>query len=269
MVGAAVGFQCPECVKQGAKQTRSGRAAYGGQRSTNPQLTSVVLIAVNVLVWLLLTGDHALRSALSLLPAGRCEVLAGSDQYYPNIHDAADCAVRGAAWVPGVADGAIWQVVTSAFAHVAITHLAFNMVALYFLGPMLEVALGRARFLAVYAVSGLAGAALVMLAADPASETLGASGAIFGLMGGLVVLALKVHADLQTIGFWLVLNLAFTFTNPGISWQGHIGGLVGGAAATAAIVWAPRTNRSAFQWSALTLLAALALVLIGLRGATL
>ena len=104
---------------------------------------------------------------------------------------------------------------------------------------MLETVLGRARFLAVYLVSGLVGSATVMVFSDPHSQTLGASGAIFGLMGALVVVALKVGGQVQTVCVWIGLNLVFTFTVSGISWQGHVGGLVGGVVLGAAMVYAP------------------------------
>ena len=95
----------------------------------------------------------------------------------------------------------------------------------------------------------LAGSTLVMWAADPASQTLGASGAIFGLLGALLVLVYKVRGDYRTVLLWLGINLAYTFGfSSGISWQGHIGGLLGGLAMAALIVYAPRQNRSRVQW---------------------
>ncbi len=148
--------------------------------------------------------------------------------------------------VRGVADGAWWQLMTSAFTHEEVLHIGFNMLALYFLGPMLESVLGRWRFLALYLVSALAGSAAVMLWSLPYIQTLGASGAVFGLMGALAVVALKVQGQLQTVLVWIGLNLAFTFTVSGISWQGHIGGLVGGAVIGAAMVFAPRRTG---RWS--------------------
>lgn len=270
MVGAAVGFQCPDCVKQGAKQTRSGRAAYGGARSTNPLLTSLVLIAVNAAVFLLMLGSRAAERAMPLLPAGKCEVADASGRYYPDIDTLSLCASVGGDWVRGVADGALWQVLTSAFAHVDPTHLLFNLLAIYFLGPMLEAALGRTRFLAVYLVSALSASALVMALSDPEAQTLGASGAVFGLMGALLVVGWKVGADLRTIGFWLLLNLAFTFVaSSAISWQGHLGGLAGGAVTAALIVFAPKQGRAAFQWTAVAVLVGLLLVAIAVRAAAL
>ena len=127
------------------------------------------------------------------------------------------------------------------FTHEEALHIGLNMLALYFLGPMLENVLGRARFLALYLVSGLAGSAAVMLLSDPNTPTLGASGAIFGLVGALAVLVLKVGGQVQAVCSSSGCNLVFTFTVSGISWQGHIGGLVGGVLVGAAMVYAPRS----------------------------
>jgi membrane associated rhomboid family serine protease len=167
--------------------------------------------------------------------------------------------------VRGVADGAWWQLVTSQFTHVEVWHIGFNMLALYFLGPMLENVLGRWRFLALYLVSGTVGSATVMLFSATNGQTLGASGAIFGLMGALAVVALKVRGQVQSVLIWIALNLVFTFTVSGISWQGHIGGLVGGAVIGAAMVYAPRgPRRSIVQWgvTGLVLLASLVVVVV-------
>ena len=171
--------------------------------------------------------------------------------------------------VRGVADGAWWQLITSAFTHEEVLHIGFNMLALYFLGPMLESVLGRWRFLALYLVSALAGSAAVMLWSSPYVQTLGASGAVFGLMGALAVVALKVQGQLQTVLVWIGLNLAFTFTVSGISWQGHIGGLVGGAVIGTAMVFAPRSHRSLVQWSVTGLVLVVSLVAIVARIAVL
>ena len=105
-----------------------------------------------------------------------------------------------------------------------------------------------------------------MVLGNPHSQTLGASGAIFGLMGALVVLALKVGGQIQTVLVWIGLNLVFTFTISGISWQGHVGGLVGGVVLGAVIVYAPRERRSLVQWSAT---AAVLVVVAGRGGAAL
>lgn len=253
MRSAAVGFQCPECVAEGARSTRQLRTPYGGKRVDDPRLTSFVLIGINVLVWLavLATGGRSSRLTdyLALLPRSAAK------QY-------ADGSLEQ---VRGVADGAVWELLTSAFTHVQPLHIAFNMMALYFLGPTLESVLGRARYLAIYLVSALAGSAAVMLLSAANSQTLGASGAIFGLMGALAVVTLKVRGQAQQVLVWIAINLVITFTLPSISWQGHLGGLAAGAALGAAMVYAPRQRRALVQWGAVAAVALLAMLVIGLR----
>ena len=255
---ASVGFQCPSCVAEGAKATRSGRTAYGGLRSGNPGLTSLVLIAVNAATWLLLLGTGGQRSEwfarLALLAEGHCIPAGRPDQFFPNATSENVCAVyAGGQWIPGVADGAYWQLVTSAFTHVEIWHIGFNMLALWFLGPQLEMAIGRLRFLALYLLSALAGSTAVYWLSEPMVPTLGASGAVFGLMGALLVLAHKVGGQTQQILIWLGINAVITFTFPNISWQGHLGGLLGGVLIAAILVYSPRAGRA--RWQALGLVA--------------
>ena len=251
MRDASVGFQCPDCVKEGARSTRQGKAVYGGKRLTgNPMATTFALIAANLVGFFAIrSGGGRVLDALALLPQS---------------------STRGFQEVEGVSGGAYWQVLTSAFSHENVLHLGFNMLALYFLGPMLEQVLGRPRFLAVYFVSAFTASAAVMLLSNPNSQTLGASGAIFGLMGALVVVAFKVKADLRQILFWLGLNLVFTFYNTGsISWQGHLGGLIGGALTAAIIVYAPRKRREVIQWTGIALVLVVALVVIAAQAVVL
>lgn len=255
---AAVGFQCPLCVKEGARSTRTGRTPYGGQRSGDPTLTSKVLVGINVLVWvaILATGYRAspLIDRLALTPLGAWYSGDGGS------------LVR----VVGVADGAGWQLLTSMFSHVLTMHIGFNMLALWVLGPQLELALGRARFLALYFLSGFAGSAMVMWLSAPYSSTLGASGAIFGLMGGLLVLAIKVRGDVRTLLVWIGLNAVITvFFGAAISWQGHLGGFVGGLLVGAALVYAPRAQRTRWQVIGVSAIGALITVAIAMRVAQL
>ena len=270
MRDAAVGFQCPTCVAEGAKSTRSGLAAYGGARSSDPSLTSKVLIGINAVVFLLLatTGGAAgrLYDVLVLLPGGRC-VDAGRLGVYRGATDAASCAtIPGADWSPGVADGAFWQLISSAFMHTEIWHIGFNMLALWILGPQLEAALGRTRFLALYLLSALAGSTFVYLLSAPQTATLGASGAVFGLMGGLLVVAFKVGGNVSQILTWVGINVVITVVGRGvISWQGHAGGLIGGLLIAAIIVYAPRTRRTVVQAVGLSAIAALLVGLIVAR----
>jgi membrane associated rhomboid family serine protease len=233
---AAVGFQCPSCVREGSRATRSGRTAYGGERSANPALTSQVLIGINVLVWLAIIVTGGARSALidrlALMPQGA--LFGTGNGAVERIH--------------GVADGAPWQVLTVMFTHVAVWHIGFNMLALYTLGPTLEAAVGRARFLAVYLGSGLAASATILWLAPVHGLTVGASGAIFGLMGALLVLAIKVRGDVRGMLTWIAINFVITFVFVRqISWQGHLGGFVAGLALGAVLVYAPKQHRVAWQ----------------------
>ncbi len=236
MTPAAVGFQCPDCVREATRGSRQARTPYGGRRPGNPVLTSQLLIGLNVAVWLLITvtggASSGLVNQLALLPQGaRFQFPDGT------VHD-----------VEGVADGAFWQPLTAMFTHVDLWHIGFNMLALWFLGPQLEVTLGRVRFLAVYLLSGLAGSALVYWLAGVHSSTAGASGAVFGLMGALLVVAVKVRADPRQILIWVGLNFVITVIGRGfISWQGHLGGFLGGVLLAAILVYAPRRGRPIWQ----------------------
>lgn len=270
MRDAAVGFHCPSCVSEGARQTRQAVAPYGGTRSGNPALTSMVLIGANVLVFLAVVasgaGGSSLVDRLALVTRGRCE--AGQGFIFRGVTDAVDCQTRAGLWVPGVADGAVWQVLTSAFTHIEIWHIGFNMLALWFLGPQLELALGRMRFLALYLLAAVAGSAMVLWFESSQTQTLGASGAVFGLMGGLLVLAVKVGGNVSQIGGWLLINALLTFTIPNISWQGHLGGFLGGCLIAAVIVYSPRQRRGTWQLVGLVSIGLLLLAAIAARAAS-
>ncbi len=255
MIEAPVGYQCPACVQASARRTGQGRLPFGGKIVANPQTTSTVLIGINVAVWvaILLTGVGAsqLVDLLALHPQGICVSLGTPGSYYPEA-DAAGCASLGAAamWYPGVLSGAVWQLITSGFVHLQIWHLAGNMLSLWFVGPPLERILGRARFLTLYLVSLLAGSVAVVWLSDPRTTTLGASGAIFGLLGAMLVLAYRTKSDVGWIWKWIGLNVVITVLGIGfISWQGHLGGFLGGLAVTAALAFTPgpRPRRSKTQ----------------------
>lgn len=232
MNDASVGFQCPHCIAEGAKSTRSARTAYGGLRPTNASITSGVIIAINVAVWLAIvsTGGNAssVLDQLALRPLEAC---------FGDGTGAVQC-------FPGVANGAVWQLFTSAFTHVSLFHIGFNMFALWSLGPQLEMAVGRTRFLALYLLSALAGSTAVYFLSGEYGATVGASGAIFGLMGALLVIAHKVGGNVQSILTWIGINFVITLVGRGfISWQGHLGGFIGGLVIAAILVYAPRGPR--------------------------
>ncbi len=139
----------------------------------------------------------------------------------------------------------LYRLLTSAFMHYGVTHLLFNMYALFVIGPPLEKWLGRSRFIALYALSALGGSVLVYLLSPLNAATAGASGAVFGLFGASFVVGKRLNLDVRWVIGLIAINLAFTFVIPlmggqQISWQGHIGGLVTGAAVAAAYAYAPR-----------------------------
>ncbi len=218
---ASVGFHCPECVKTSGQKVVTTRtmAARG-----TPYVTTT-LIAVNVVVYLFstLTGGGTVGGA----PSRQFELdwaLIGSGTVAGGPF--------GLGQAVGVAEGEWYRLVTSGFLHGSILHLAFNMFALWILGRQLEPALGRVNFAAVYVSSLFAGSLGVMIL-DPNQLTLGASGAVFGLFGYALVgqWARGINPMDSGLGGIIFINLVFTFAVPGISIGGHLGGLVGGAAA--------------------------------------
>jgi len=170
-----------------------------------------------------------------------------------------------------VAAGDWYRLITSAFLHeplgsgFGLTHIVFNMWALIVVGPALERVLGRWRFLAVYLVSALAGSVLYYLLAPLNAGAIGASGAIFGLFGAWFVLAKRMRLDSRQVVLLIVLNLGITFLVHGIAWQDHLGGLIAGAALTAAYVYAPRMNRTLIQVGASIGMLALCVLAVILR----
>ncbi|CAN3131527.1 rhomboid family intramembrane serine protease [Mycobacterium sp. smrl_JER01] len=243
MRNAAVGHQCADCVGEGARSVRPVTNAVGATQttSTTPVVT-YTLIGLNLLMFALQMASPDLERALGL-------------------------------WSPAVADGEIYRLLTSAFMHFSITHIAFNMLALYFVGGPLEFALGRVRFVALYLLSALGGSVLVYLLTLQAL-TAGASGAVFGLFGAMFVVGRKLNMDVRAVLAIIGLNLAFTFliplfTSQNISWQGHIGGLVTGAAVAAAYVYAPRAQRNLVQGGATVAVLALFVGLVVWRTAEL
>ncbi|MDR2896131.1 MAG: rhomboid family intramembrane serine protease [Propionibacteriaceae bacterium] len=240
MIPAAVGFQCPSCVKQGSRQTRQRRGAFGGALVGNNRSTSTVLIAINLLVFLLITASQLLGfnwhidQWLGLRPTGLCLADASGNLYYQGANQA-QCAQAAGYWMPGLASGAWWQIISSIFTHSAFMHLAMNMLTLWFIGPPLESFLGRARFLAVYLIAGVGGSLAVFWLSAPLSLSYGASGALFGVMGALAIVLWRAHGDFTQLIIWIGLNLLITFVptfaggTSSISWQAHLGGLVTGA----------------------------------------
>jgi membrane associated rhomboid family serine protease len=221
MRDAAVGHQCVECVRAGARTVREPRVHFGGRPSSATPVVTYGLIALNVLAFVLENVSVDLQRQLVL-------------------------------WSPAVANGDLYRLVTSAFLHYGVTHLLFNMWALYVVGPPLELWLGRLRFGALYALSALGGSVLVYLLSPLNAATAGASGAVFGLFGAAFVLAKRLNLNIRWVGALIGINLIFTFVMPAISsqsisWQGHVGGLVTGVLIGVAYGYAPRDRRNLIQ----------------------
>ena len=160
-----------------------------------------------------------------------------------------------------VAHGDWWQLITSGFLHVTPVHILMNMLSLWWIGKDLERILGRARFIAVYLVSLFGGGVSVLCFTNPLQQVAGASGAVFGLLGGVLVVVLKLKLNPGSVIATIAINLALSVAIPGISLLDHLGGLVVGALVTAAMLYAPAQNRNSWQAGALV---ASVVVLIGL-----
>jgi membrane associated rhomboid family serine protease len=239
-----VGYQCVDCVAEGHRTTRHAAAPVVRAAPQGRSVVVPTLIGLNVALY-----------ALTAVQAGN------------PMYNSASVLFGELSLVPGfVHAGEWWRVLSSGFLHIGPIHLLANMLALWMLGRDLEVALGRGRFLAVYFVSLLGGATTVMLFDAPNVQVAGASGAVFGLMGALVVVLRRLRVPAGQVLALIGINVAISIAVPGISLTGHIGGLVVGAAATAALVYAPARSRTAVQVAALGGLTVVLLLLIWVTG---
>jgi membrane associated rhomboid family serine protease len=221
---AAVGIQCVDCVAEGSRTVRQARTVFGGAVTDGRPLATMTLIGVCVAVFL---GQMAVP---------------GLDEKI--------------AFVPALAQAEPWRFLTSAFAHGGVTHIVFNMYALWVMGTYLEPMLGRARFVAVYVLSALGGSVMYLLLSAPPSAAevavgdygtwytgaVGASGAVFGLFGAFLVLQRRLGRSAAGMYVIIGINAVIGFVLPGIAWQAHLGGLLTGAAAAAVIAYSGRNR---------------------------
>jgi membrane associated rhomboid family serine protease len=226
MTPTNVGMRCPECAKQRTKVVT--------MRSLPTKLAVTQgLIVVNVLVFLT-EGQFGFSNTGGGTAVYQKGALLGSNPLLPG---------------QGVAEGQYWRIVTGAFLHAGLLHIALNMYVLYLLGQLLEPAIGSLRFGVVYAVSLLAGSFGALLL-TPHTLTVGASGAIFGLMAAALVEARARR--IQHVQNWLfgliIINLALSFGVSNISVGGHIGGLIGGALAGLALQAGERYRSQALAY---------------------
>jgi membrane associated rhomboid family serine protease len=215
MTPTAVGMRCPECSKQRTKVVRLR------DMSDVPRVT-YSLIAVNVVAYLV----------------ERIHIGGGETLYFRG-------ALLGSPEIPGIEQGVAygqwWRLIAGGFLHANLLHIGMNMLILYWLGRMLEPAIGSVRFAAVYVTSLFAGAFGALLL-TPHAFTVGASGAIFGLAGCAVVEMRSRNISIMEsgLGALILINLLFSFASSGISIGGHVGGLIGGALAGLALQAADR-----------------------------
>ena len=209
MTPTPVGMRCPGCARERTK-VKTLRSI-----PTTPRVTEV-LIAINVIAFI-----AEVASGLPLAGGQTGNVLIKGGLYGPAITEQHE----------------YWRILTSGFLHYSLLHIAFNMFFLYIMGRMLEPAIGPLNFLVVYLVSLLA-ASFGALLFEPDALTVGASGACFGVLGALIVVAYNRRISLwqSGLGLTLVINIVFSFSVAGISIGGHLGGLIGGLVTGAAIV---------------------------------
>jgi membrane associated rhomboid family serine protease len=211
-----VGPRCPDHATTGRPTRRAPVQQRAMRRAsflqTNQPVVTMALIGVNVLVYL-----------ITVAQGGGINAPGGS------------LFEKWALFGPAVANGDWWRLLTAAFLHGSILHIGFNMFVLYVVGGAVESFMRPARYLALYVVSGLAGSAGALVV-DPTQVTVGASGAIYGIFGALLIIEYSQTGSLAGQAMTLIaINLALSFTIPGISWGGHIGGLIGGILATLAL----------------------------------
>lgn len=228
---APVGFHCPECVAQRGQRVHVP--------PSNEPVVTKALVAINLIVYVLtLMGGGGSAPASGFFKAGRL-IAAGATIDRQLV---------------GVDFGEWYRIFTSGFLHVDLMHVGFNMYLLYVLGVSIEPALGHLRFALLYFTSLVAGS-FAVLWLDPLVPTVGASGAVFGLMAAMLVAqrAAGMKPWQSSIGILVAINLIFTFVQPNVSIGGHLGGLAGGAISSAILVYLPLRADPARRASARTL----------------
>lgn len=239
-------MQCVDCVNEGARSVRRPRTLAGAEISNGRPIITQVMIALNVLAYVVTVVQSG-----SPMNNSRAGVFTATSMI-PEL----------------TANGEWWRILTSGFMHFGLIHLVLNMAALFVVGPVIEQELGKLRYSAVYFLSLLGGSAAAFYFGTVCQQLAGASGAVFGLMGALLIVFKRQKRDISTIvvivGINLVSNL---FTNASL--LGHLGGFVIGGLLTLAMVKAPQQNRNAYQIGAVVAAALLLGVMFVLRASEL
>jgi membrane associated rhomboid family serine protease len=215
---AAVGFQCPDDVRAGSAEIRRPRTLLGSVVADGIPYATYALILANVVVYLV----TAVQPGANLIDNQHAQLFA-----------------HWAMWPNGVGYlHQYYRMITSAFLHIGPLHLVLNMFALYVIGPGLERAMGRSRFLALYFLAAFGGSVAILLFGDRNQPVAGASGAIFGLFAAAWLLSRVIGLDTRPMTALIIANFIFTAAVPGISKLGHVGGfVVGGIAMFALLGW--------------------------------
>lgn len=241
---ASVGFQCPACLAEGNRSVRRPRTLAGGAVPARESAVTLVMIAINLVAfagtWLTGGDNGTLNQWGAMLTRSAFSVETGE-------------------LLTGVADGAWWRPVTSAFLHFGPLHLLLNLYALYLFGPMAERSLGTLRYVLTYLTLAVGSSVVVYWFSPETALTAGASGVVFGLFGFVLVLMLRLGQDVRGLLVLLAVN-GFISLQGGISWQAHLGGFVTGLVLAGVLAVAPRRVRPAAYWGALAIVWALCAV---------
>ncbi len=240
MTEAPVGFHCPNCVAAGTAAVKSGRRSSALAADSKPYVAwTIVGICVAVFLIQFTTGFDSVIRSFAMQPLA----IGITNEWY--------------------------RLVTSMFLHGSILHIMFNMYVLVVLGPTLERILGHGRFLLLFLVSGLGGSIASYWLSAPTTFSVGASGAIFGLMGALLVAGRRLKFDVTMVLVLIAINLAIGFIFSGIDWRAHLGGLVTGAALAAVMVLPDGKSRRAVEATGIVGVLIVLVVIVTLRTAQL
>ncbi len=236
MTSASVGFQCPDCVREGAATVREARTVAGGRIPRGDGTVTRVIVGITVAVFVLqYVSDGAVTRALQLVGV---QVAAG--EYY--------------------------RLLTVMVVHAGILHILLNMYALWIMGPILERWLGHLRFAVVYVLAGFAGGVSSYLFNNPVQPSVGASGAIFGIFGAMLIVARRMRFDVRGLVALIAINLALPLLVPGqIDWRAHLGGLVAGMIVGAVFAYPPPRLRTVVAVVGCTAIVVACLALVSWR----
>lgn len=246
---ASVGVHCPDCVREANQSRPQARTVLGGVvPSGDGALVTKALIGLCVLTYIgSVYVQPRLRLDLAMIGLARV----------------------GRAQLVGIADGEYWRLLTPVLLHASVVHLLVNMVSLWFLGPFLEQALGRARYLTLFVVGAMGGSALSFALGAPNVLSVGASGAVFALVGALIPIYRRLRLSVGPVLVMIAVNAFIGFSIPSIDWRAHLGGLLTGAGLGLAFAYAPRERRTAIHAGAVVVALVATALVVAVRTAAL